>query len=241
MSGKNQVRYNDKISKLRLAIATEKKTFIERVQADILKLLQSRSPVDIGKLKSSWRVTISNKHKLAGHSLSKLSEARPITLGISIESSSRHAPMQMFGWKQVPGQLLTGYKRGSKWLIRQASRPIFNVQSKTRQRISAAMKRGNKMRSFVTMSNKFHKPDPNLAFTGGSHSISAEIKRIVARRLAECKYLSRATFVAGDDVAGVTTRNRTRNRIAKWMEGSITTELNSRATRGLAGDKNGRE
>lgn len=223
----NQIRYNNKISKIREAIAREKLTFIDAVKSDIEKLLQRRSPEDIGDLKKSWRVVMSGRSKLAGKSIEKLSQARPIVIGISIESTSRHAVMQMFGWTAKPGQLLTGYKVGGKWRITRASRPIFNLTGR-----GAGRKRDRrKSRSFVTKGGP-HKPDPNLAFDGGTHSIKSEIKRIIAKRLKDCRYLSQAVF-ASKDVASVWSGNNVRGRIAKWMEGTLNVELNSRATKGI--------
>ena len=222
----NQVRYNDKISAIRVAINKEKEAFVEAIKSDIERLLERRSPTDIGDLKRSWRVTITKKHNLAGHSLSKLQQARPISIGVSIESTSRHAVMQMFGWKAVPGQLLTGFKKRGKWQILRASRPIFKPAENP---VKRRRKRGL-IRSFITKGG-YHEPNPQLAFSDKTgHSIKAELKRIVARRLKECKYLSSAQFLSGDNVAQVWTANKTVGRIAKWMEGSLTTELNSRAT-----------
>jgi len=229
MSKPNQIRYNNKIASIRLEIAKEKLMFIDAVKRDIEALLARRSPEDLGDLKRSWRVVITGRSKLAGHSLTKLSQARPITVGISIESTSRHAIMQMFGWKAVPGQLLTGYKVGGKWRITRASRPIFNFVENKRKR----KRDRRKVRSFITKGG-VHKPDPNLAYEGGNHSIKSEIKRIVARRLKDCKYLSTAVF-ASNDLAKVWSSNRARGRIAKWMEGTLDVELNSRATKGASG------
>ena len=226
----NQIRYNDKISKLRVEIGREKTNFIEAVQRDIQSMLERRSPVDIGDLKKSWRVVITNKHKLAGHSLSKLSQSRPISLGISIESTSRHAIMQMFGWTAVRGQLLTGYKKSGKWRILRASRPMFGVNGDSGRHRKPKKARG-KIRTFVTKGG-VNKPNSDLAFEGGSHSVKTEIKRIIARRLKECKYLGSVTFMS-DDVAKVWTGNKAVGRIAQWMQGTLTVELNSTATFGL--------
>jgi hypothetical protein len=224
----NQIRYNDKISKIRVAINQEKLHFVDAVQKDIQSLLERRSPVDMGDLKKSWRVVITNKHKLAGHSLAKLSQVRPISLGISVESTSRHAIMQMFGWEAKPGQLLTGYKKsGNKWHILRASRPIFKVSDSPKKRRT----RKGRIRSFITRGGK-HSPDSNLAFEGGAHSIKVEIKRIIARRLKECKYLGSVTFLTGD-VAKFWTGNKVVGRIAQWMSGTLSVELNSVATAGL--------
>lgn len=229
MSKPNQIRYNNKIASIRLEIAKEKVMFIDAVKRDIEALLARRSPEDLGDLKRSWRVVITGRSKLAGHSLAKLSQARPITVGISIESTSRHAIMQMFGWNAKPGQLLTGYKVGGKWRITRASRPIFNFVENKRKR----KRDRRKIRSFITKGG-VHKPDPNLAYEGGPHSIKSEIKRIVARRLKDCKYLSNAVF-ASNDLAKVWSGNKARGRIAKWMEGTLDVELNSRATKGASG------
>lgn len=227
----NQVRYNDKISAIRVEINREKERFVANIKDDIQRLLERRSPEDIGDLKKSWRVTVTNKHKLAGHSLSKLQQARPISVGVSIESTSRHAPMQMFGWNAVPGQLLTGFKKRGKWQILRASRPMFNRVKNPDESGRPRRSKRTLIRSFIT-NGGYHKPDPNLAFTDSSgHSIKSEIKRIVARRLKECKYLASAQFLSGDDVAQVWTANKTVGRIAKWMAGTLNTELNSRATR----------
>lgn len=226
-SDSNQIKYNDKISALRLAIASEKMGFINAVQSDIERLLERRSPVDIGDLKKSWKVTVTGKSKLAGHSISKLSEARPITLGISIESTSRHAIMQMFGWKAAAGQLLTGYKKNGKWVIQQASRPIFQLTGRGRKK----KRKQSKIKTFVTRGG-IHKPNEDLAFEGGSHSIKAEISRIVNKRLKECKYLKGVTFTSSD-IAMISTRNKAVSRIRKWMEGTLDVELNSRAVKGI--------
>lgn len=225
----NQIRYNDKISKIRVAINQEKIRFVEAVQKDIQNLLTRRSPVDMGDLKRSWRVVITNKHKLAGHSLAKLSQTRPISLGISIESTSRHAIMQMFGWNAKPGQLLTGYKKSAnKWHILRASRPIFKVSEHPTKKRRV---RKGRIRSFITKGGR-HAPNKDLAFEGGAHAIKIEIKRIIARRLKECKYLSSVTFLTGD-VAKVWTANKAVGRIAQWMSGTLSVELNSTATQGL--------
>ena len=227
----NQIRYNGKISAIRLEIGREKLAFVEAVKSDIEKLLERRSPEDIGDLKRSWRVVLTNKHKLAGRSLEKLTKAQPITIGISIESTSRHAIMQMFGWNAKPGQLLTGYKEGGKWRIVRASRPIFAVpEKKARER---KRKREGGLTSFITRGGH-HDPNPNLAFKGGSHSIKAEIKRIIARRLKECKYLGNVVF-AENDVAKVWTGNKAVGRIAQWMQGTLSVELNSTAVDGISG------
>lgn len=224
----NQIRYNDKISKIRLAINQEKLHFVDLIQNDIQRLLERRSPVDMGDLKKSWRVLITNKHKLAGRSLSKLQESRPISIGISIESTSRQSVMQMFGWNAVPGQLLTGYKKsGNRWHILQASRPLFKVSDNPKKR----KPRRGRIRNFITKGGK-HKANPDLAFEGGSHSIKTEIKRIIARRLKECKYLGSVVFMK-ENIADVSTENRAVGRIAKWMAGTLNVELNSTATEGL--------
>ena len=224
----NQIRYNEKISRIRLEIKSEKENFIELVQRDIQDLLERRSPVDMGDLKRSWRVVITNKDKLKGNSLSALTQSRPITLGLSIESSSRHAVMQMFGWKAVPGQLLTGYKKGGKWRILRASRPLFKLFSEPRER---KRKDRRKIRSFITRGGS-HEPNKNLAFDKGSHSIKSEIKRIIARRLKECKYLGSVVFM-NSNIANVSSENTVRGRISKWMAGELNVELNSTATKGL--------
>lgn len=228
----NQIRYNDKISAIRVAINREKFTFIEAVRSDIQRLLERRSPEDIGDLKRSWRVVLTNKHKLAGRSLAKLTKAQPISVGISIESTARHAVMQMFGWNAKPGQLLTGFKEGSRWRIVRASRPIFAVpEKKAREK---KRKREGGLTSFITKGGH-HEPDPNLAFEkSGGHSIKSEIKRIVARRLKECKYLSSAVFME-KDVANVWTENKAVGRIAQWMQGTLSVELNSMAVDGISG------
>ena len=226
----NQIKYNDKISKIRIEINREKIYFVEAIQRDIQNLLERRSPVDMGDLRKSWRVVITNKHKLAGHSLSKLQLARPISLGISVESTSRHAIMQMFGWNAVPGQLLTGYKKSAnKWHILRASRPMFSVSSNPKRR----RKRNPhaRIRTFITKGGK-HAPNSSLAFEGGSHSIKVEIQRIIARRLKECKYLGSVTFMTGD-VAKFWTANKAVGRIAQWMAGTLNVELNSTATEGI--------
>lgn len=225
MSKPNQIRYNAKISAIRVEINKEKLNFVEIVRQDIQRLLERRSPVDMGDLKKSWRVTITNKHKLAGNSLQKLQSARPITLGISIESTSRHAIAQMFGWNAVPGQLLTGYKKsGNRWHILQASHPIFKISDNPKHRVRPK----HRISTFVTRGGK-HKPNPDLAFDEGAHSIRTEIKRIVARRLKECKYLSSVVYIH-DDLAKVWSLNKERNRIQKWMAGTLNVELNSTAT-----------
>ena len=227
----NQIRYNDKISKIREAIRLEKSKFVETVQKDIQSLLERRSPVDMGDLKRSWIVTITNKHKLAGNSLSALSQSRPITLGISVESTSRHSIMQMYGWNAVPGQLLTGYKKsGNKWHILRASRPLFKVRGDSEGKRKRRRQRG-KIKTFITRGGK-HEPDKNLAYKGGSHSISVEIKRIITRRLKECKYLGSVTLATGE-IAKFWTGNKESNRILKWVTGTLNVELNSTATEGI--------
>lgn len=222
----NQIRYNAKISGIRKEINKEKEEFIEGVRTDIQHLLERRSPSDLGDLKKSWIVRITNKDKLHGRSLADLTKVRTVTLGISVESTSRHAIMQMFGWNAVEGQLLTGYRYGKKWRILRASRPLFKRDTSVKPKKRKPQK--GRIKSFVTRGGK-HAPDKNLAFEGGAHSIKTEIKRIVAVRLKKCKYLGRIIFIS-ENVATVWTGNKTVGRIAKWMAGTLTTELNSRAT-----------
>lgn len=224
VSKPNQIRYNRKISAIRAEITKEKLDFINAVQSDIERLLERRSPVDIGDLKKSWRVVITNKHKLSGHSIAKLSEARPITLGISIESTSRHAIMQMFGWKAAAGQLLTGYKKNGKWVIQQASRPIFQLTGRGRKK----KRTHSKIHTFVTRGG-VHKPNKDLAFDHGNNSIKSEILRIIKRRMKGCRFLGTATLGS----SSVWTSNKAVSRIRKWMEGTLDVELNSRAIKGI--------
>lgn len=222
VSKPNQIRYNRKISAIRNEINREKLDFINAVQSDIERLLERRSPVDIGDLKKSWRVVITNKHKLSGRSIAKLSEARPITLGISIESTSRHAIMQMFGWKAVPGQLLTGYKKNGKWIIQKASRPIFNLTGHGKKKKPSH----SKIHTFVTQGG-VHAPDKNLAYEKGNNSVKSEILRIIKRRMKGCRFLGSATL----ESSSVWTSNKAVSRIRKWMDGNLDVELNSRATK----------
>lgn len=227
----NQIRYNAKISALFVEIKREKEDFLDKIKSDIEKLLERRSPKDEGNLKRSWRVTLSNKDKLVGHSLKALNTKRAVSVGISVESTSRHAPMQMFGWKAVPGQLLTGNLIGGKWRIYRASKPVFNPPADSPKR--RRKRKRNGIRSFITRGG-LHGPDKNLAFTGGPHSIKAEISRIISRRLKECKYIGSITFLTPDS-AEFWTANKAESRIRQWMDRTLEFELDSRAIRGISG------
>ena len=224
MEERNKVKYNDKIALIRAEINAEKSRLVgssSAISEDVRRLLERRSPVDIGDLKNSWKVEVSGKHHLAGSSISKLSEVRPIELKINIKSSSRHASYQMFGFKAVPGQLLTVTRYNGKLRVKMASRPIFGKPS-GRPRL---VKPGKRKRVFnVVTRGGEHGPAKGLAITG-RNSISSEIKRIVTRHTKGLKYLK-----VSDVQFTVTPAKKVVGRIQKWMEGSLSGELNSRAT-----------
>lgn len=227
-SGRNQVRYNDKISAVRREIQQEKRDYIQKCENDIKRLLERRSPTDTGRLKSEWGVEIEGKHKLAGRTLSAISQVREIHLRLVISSNARHAPMQMFGWHQSGHQLLTGRKRGGKWEIVKASKPnpIFSAIAEKKKK----RKKPNpfKYHSFVT-TEKDLPPNKDLAWSGGSHSIRSEISRIFKRNADSLKYIK---FSGGFDLKEAITTNYVVSRIKKWMLGKVDKKtLDSKATK----------
>ena len=232
----NQVRYNDKISAIRREIRDEKVWLAENIKSRVLALLKRRSPVDTGDLKRSWIITLRDKHKLSGRSLSTLRTPQGISIGIEVRSTSRHAVMQMFGWKAVGGQLLTAKKSpDGKLDVLMASRPMFKPAQRRRRNVGGKKPRGesinpNGLFTFVT-SRRMMKPNKDLAYNGGAHSIEAEIKRTVSALLKRCKYISHATFMSSDKgIASILSTNNVRGRIEKWMDGTLDVELNSKAT-----------